>query len=253
MEEINKNIKINSELPPIPSSSQISNSTLTAPLQTVSPNQEPGLSSGSGNHKNNTSFYVVCSLIIFLLLSTSLLLIFKSADIANFVYHKVAIKPKEITQVTHIQETSPTNIPTAVSNEAAITPDKTATMASLTNLSPRDTYLILKAEEDNLNDFNGYYEFAKKYVSTAKMAEINSQLNQVNLLPSGFFEQVISVMKSTYPQSKDIRNIETVISGNKATLTVLTNKPNQKGTIDLILEKNVWKLDNELWTEKTQP
>ena len=133
--------------------------------------------------------------------------------------------------------------------ESATNSTKTASSSNNSNLkglSPKQTFLILKKEEDSLKTSDDYLAFTYKYGDTNSVSTIKSQISQIKLLPSGFVDQIISMINAN-PKSTDITNINEQINGNSATLTVLTNNINQKGTITMKLEDGIWKLNEENW------
>lgn len=221
------------QLPPIPSQPETQiNQPIDIPI-TPPLISEPIIQ--QDKKKNSIGFYIFSIIILLFLSSACYILAFRSKEITSLITKKnnnsVA---KTSLQITN---TSATSTGTIIKN--------------LKNLSPKGTYLILKTEEDNLNTFDDYLSFMNKYSSKAKIAEINENLKEADSMPSGFKEQILSMVKKGSPLVKDITTVEETISGNKVTLNVSTNNPKLNGIVKFVLEDEVWKMESESWEEIT--
>jgi hypothetical protein len=116
-------------------------------------------------------------------------------------------------------------------------------------LSPKEAYLKMKAEFDNIKIYDDLEAFTLKYGSKNQIAELEANREKINALPQSFKDQIVASMKSLSPSSKEITTIEETISGNTATLNVQSTKPGLKGTVTLVLEDNQWKLELESWKQ----
>ncbi len=179
------------------------------------------------NNKNkNTKFYIISGVLVLFLLTLCYLLAFQS---------------KRITSLLPQKKTTPVPIPT-------VTVVKTTPTAS-----SKDAYLKMKAEEDHLNTFDEYLVFLNKYGTKEKNEEVNKGLGQINLLPTGFKEQLMSMVKSGSPLLKDITNVDEKVEDNVSLLKITSNNPQLQGTVKLILENGIWKLDSEVWDQSLKP
>lgn len=144
--------------------------------------------------------------------------------------------------------------PFAPLGAAVITADpKSATPPAQTvqtspKISPKETYLKMRAEMDSVKTYADLEAITLKYGSKTQVEKINVNRAQINALPSAFKDQLATMAKN--PASKDITTIQESISGNTATLNVSSTKPGFKGTITLVLENDKWKLELESWKQQ---
>ena len=124
--------------------------------------------------------------------------------------------------------------------------EKVVAKASLSE-DPKEAYLAMRAEFEKIKTFDEFYAFSLKYGSTAQLGKLQKDKAQIDALGVEMKNGLVAAMKSLMPTLSEIKDIKVVISGNKATLTVSTADPSEKGTVILMKEGGVWKLDNESW------
>ncbi len=235
MENIN-----NTELPP----TQTTTEPQLPPVQPqpvdilITPPLIPEEPINQNEKKTGIGFYIISIIVIIFLISACYVLAFRLKDISNLINKKNIDNP--VPPIS--QQVTPTII---VAQQ--ITPTE-ATIKSLKGLSPKETYSILKVEEDKLITFDDYLTFFRKNGSKARIAEFEEALKD-DSTSSMLKEFVISIIK-TGAKAKDITNIQETVNGNKATLNVSTNKPKQKGTVTFVLEEGIWKLEKESWEDE---
>lgn len=236
MENIN-----NTELPPTQTTTEpqlppVSPQPIDTPFITP-PIQEP---INQNEKKTGIGFYIISIIVILFLISACYILAFRSKDVFNLITKKNTDNPvppisqQIIPTNTVSQQTTPTN----------------AVVKSLKGLSPKETYLTIKAEEEKLVTFDDFLVFSRKYTSKAVLAEFEKSLKEDLSSPTSMEslkELTEAYLKYELVKTKDITNIKETINGDKATLNVLTNKPKDKGTVTFILEEGIWKLEKESW------
>jgi len=117
-------------------------------------------------------------------------------------------------------------------------------------LTPKESYLKMKAEADNIETYAELEAFILKYGTKNRIAELKPELEKVSTLPPSAQEQMVTDWKSLSPSSTEITTIQEIINGNTATLNVQSTKPGLIGTVTLVLEDNQWKLWLEDWKQK---
>lgn len=150
-------------------------------------------------------------------------------------------------------------------SQVTVTPDKTSIQTSpaispITNptptstsvdkskvLSPKESYLIMKAEADSIKSYADLEAYTLKYGSKEQIAKVEANKEKID---TSFGDQMVAAMKFLSPSSKEITIIQETINGNIATLNVQTTKPGLEGTVTLVLENNIWKLELESWKKK---
>ncbi len=115
-------------------------------------------------------------------------------------------------------------------------------------LEPKEFWLKIKLEEDNLKNFDEMKEFVLKYSSKKSIASgIPSYDELINSMSSSALQTIFDAHKSSIPSSKEISGITETIDGNRVTLIVKSTKIGYSGRVTMILEDNQWKLENESW------
>lgn len=193
-------------------------------------------------YNKDSTFYICSGILLFVLIIGCLLLAFKSKDIISLI-NKTSKKGSTNSVVSN---NSVKPVSTTKAN-SAVTPTKITP-----KLSPKDSYLKMKPEADNLKTFDDYVAYVNKYGSKSKIREVQNVTKQAATLPPGFKERLISTLKSITPTAKDLTTIKESITNDTATLTISTNKPELKGTVNLILEEGVWKFDHESWQQEVK-
>lgn len=193
--------------------------------------------------KTGIGFYIISIIVILFLSLACYVLAFKQ----EYVF-KLINKKKNNNSILQIsQKINSTN---TVFQQ--ITPNE-ATIKRLKGLSPKETYLILKEEENKLTTFDDFLVFARKYSSKATIAEFEEALK--NDSSSSASMELIKQLTEEYLKYesvniKDITNIQEKRDGNKTILDISTNNQKQKGTVIFVLEDGIWKLEKELWEEE---
>ncbi len=114
-------------------------------------------------------------------------------------------------------------------------------------LGPKESYLKMKAEADNIKSYADFEAYVLKYGSKEQVAQLIANKKQIEALPQAFKDQIVALAKG--PLSSEITTIQETINGNTATLNVQTTKPGLTGVITLVLEDNLWKLELESWEQ----
>lgn len=115
-------------------------------------------------------------------------------------------------------------------------------------LSPKDSWLKMKAEFNTVKHYNDFYAYTLKYGSKTQLAKIKASRKQIDALPQSFKDQIAALAR--VPLLSEIKSIQETIHGNTATLNVQTTKPGLSGVITLAREDNQWKLERENWTQR---
>ncbi len=136
--------------------------------------------------------------------------------------------------------TIPTTIP--IPTTSALTPEEKPQI-----LGPKESYLKMKAEADNIKSYADFEAYVLKYGSKEQVAQLIANKKQIEALPQSFKDQIVALAKG--PLSSEITTIQETINGNTATLNVQTTKPGLTGVITLVLEDNLWKLELESWKQ----
>lgn len=115
-------------------------------------------------------------------------------------------------------------------------------------MSPKETYLKMRAEIDGVRNYSDFEAIALKYGSQAQVAKIEANREKINALPVSFKDQIVALAKN--PSSSEITNVQEIINGNTAALSVSSSKPGLKGTATFVLENSQWKLELESWKQQ---
>ncbi len=117
-------------------------------------------------------------------------------------------------------------------------------------LSPKESYTEMKGAFDKIVKYEDLKDFYYKYGSQEKITEFYNSNLQTLSLPESFGEQIVSLMKSAIPSLEEITNISESIENDQATLNIGSIISDLKGTVILVREDDVWKLDSEGWVKK---
>ena len=121
----------------------------------------------------------------------------------------------------------------------------------VTQVAPPDpiqAYSIMKQEFDNATSLAQYGKAVEKYASSDVLPQVKTQNDKVaqQQLTEDYETKALQFLQK-YPVL-DWASTTKEISGNQATVYItLKSSPNIKGTIKLVLENNVWKLQLETW------
>lgn len=145
------------------------------------------------------------------------------------------------------------NQPTAETVTPAQSPEQPATQAPTSEekpqiLGPKESWLKMKAEADNIKSYADLEAYTLKYGSKDQIAKLTASKQQIDALPQSFKDQIVAMAKG--PLSSEITTIQETTSGNTATLNIRTTKAGLTGAITLVLENNQWKLQLESWKQK---
>jgi hypothetical protein len=108
----------------------------------------------------------------------------------------------------------------------------------------------MKGAFDKIVKYEDLKDFYYKYGSQEKITEFYNSNLQTLSLPESFGEQIVSLMKSAIPSLEEITNISESIENDQATLNIGSIISDLKGTVILVREDDVWKLDSEGWVKK---
>lgn len=129
-----------------------------------------------------------------------------------------------------------------------ITPTPTKTTLVSQMMSPKETYLKMLSEENNIQTFADLQAFILKNKSETDVAKF--QAGQ-SLLTEDQKNLLVAFYKALSPKSNEITTVQETIIGNIATLNISTTKPGLTGKITMVLENNQWKLQgSESWTQQ---
>ena len=115
-------------------------------------------------------------------------------------------------------------------------------------LGPKETWLKMKVEADNIKSYADLEAYTLKYGSKDQIAKLTANKQQIDALPQSFKDQMALAAKN--PLSSEITTIQETINGNTATLNVQTTKSGLTGVVTLVLEGDQWKLKLESWKQK---
>lgn len=116
-----------------------------------------------------------------------------------------------------------------------------------------ETYLAMRAEFDKAQSFDDIVLLGKKYSTPTRVKFLISQQAQFAKLPPSFTQGMISSLKSFSPsvQNIDVANIKESVIGNIDTLIVSDKLGKFHGTVNMVNEAGVWKVDIEDWGSPT--
>lgn len=115
-------------------------------------------------------------------------------------------------------------------------------------VSPKESYLIMKKEADNIKNYADMEAYTLKYGSKEQTAKLEINKKQIDALPQSFKDQIVALAKN--PLSSEITIIQETLNGNTATLDVQTTKLGLTGVVTLVLEDGQWKMELESWEQK---
>lgn len=147
------------------------------------------------------------------------------------------LTPKQI-----VQNQQPQNQVQENQSPAETPESENAQPEPVKTLSPKDLWLAMKVEFEQIQNYEDFIKWSDKYVSKAQIAD---RKNEYDNLSSSDKERFIAMVKGMSVKTADIKNIEEEIIGNSATLKLTLNDPDLRGIIKMVLEDNVWKLDLE--------
>jgi hypothetical protein len=158
-------------------------------------------------------------------------------------------KPKESNKISNEISNQP---PTETVPPIQSTEESTAQIPKLEEkpqaLGPKESWLKMKAEADNIKSYADLEVYTLKYGSKEQIAKLTASKQQIDSLSQSFKDQIVTMAKG--PLSSDITTIQETTNGNTATLNVQTSKSGLVGVITLVLQDNQWKLQLESWKQK---
>jgi len=161
---------------------------------------------------------------------------------------RIIVAPDKVLNQT-LTVISPTKIPIVNPSDIEKSP---SIEESIKGLSPKESYLIMEKDADNLKTFTDLEAYILKHGNKKAIAElgiIQKEIkDQPHLFNDQFFSEIINFTKG--PLSNEITTIEEIINGNTAILNVQTIKPELTGVINLTLEDGQWKLEGKHWNWK---
>lgn len=113
----------------------------------------------------------------------------------------------------------------------------------------KEAYLNMKSEFDKAENYDALEELYKKYGTENKLLEFYNSQAQIDILAGTFKEAAFNMIKQNFPSQEKIKEITGILSDNQAKLYSLTHDGKKEGTIIMVLENNIWKLDSESWKE----
>lgn len=111
--------------------------------------------------------------------------------------------------------------------------------------SPKESYLKMREEFKELENFEEFKNYTYKYGSKESISNFEEKEKEINALPDSFKDQVFELARST--AKSEIDNIEENINGKNAILLIKASNPSMSGTVEMILENGQWKLTSESW------
>lgn len=168
--------------------------------------------------------------------------IFLIAVSAGAYYYFFRTKPVENTPLSVITETPAEK----QEKPAEIIPEPVPLATE--EKDPKESYMEIKAEFDKIIDFAGLEAAVLKYGSKNRIEELEKEKKQYEAMPGSLKENIVSALIQNMPKLNEIGEISSVIKGGVATLTIFTIDLSKNGTIQVVLEDNEWKLENESWT-----
>ncbi len=135
------------------------------------------------------------------------------------------------------------------SKKAETAVNKPITVAVSTKGSPKETYLKMRVDFENVNSFDDILAVALKYQTKVNYDEYMSKKAEVDALPTEFKDSFVIMVKSSLPTLSQVSsaNITESIQGDTAILTLMVD--GQKGTITMKRENGEWKIESESWKQ----
>jgi|GEM_PF-6851697 len=162
-----------------------------------------------------------------------------------FVFKKPYVPKEEVVTPAVIEEVAVTAPVSGVPES-----DTASTVEESPAMSPKDSYMKMKLESDDIKSWSDFEAYVAKYGSKERLADLASKKSQLDSLPSAVKDQLALFAK--IPPSNEIVNIKESIKGNVATLNVQTIKSTYSGVVTMMLEDGRWKLSLEAWQDKAQ-
>ncbi|NCN25893.1 hypothetical protein COT94_01590 [Candidatus Falkowbacteria bacterium CG10_big_fil_rev_8_21_14_0_10_37_14] len=133
-------------------------------------------------------------------------------------------------------------------NDVAVTPPSsletvTTTIATLPSELPKDVYLKYSQSLNNLDRWQDYINLLGTYGSDLMVQKAEAQKLSASTEEQG---KLLQDLKNT-PILLGTENFQEVINNDKAVLSIVLIDQSVTGTINLVLEKNAWKISEEQW------
>ncbi len=126
----------------------------------------------------------------------------------------------------------------------------------LDTIGPKESWLKMRAEFDNIKSYDDLEEYTLKFGSKQNIAEFEENKQQIEMIQDDELEAIVTLLKGISPKVDEITNITEELNDKTATLYVEFEmgdiqektplKVNTHGecTINLVLENNLWKIEN---------
>lgn len=110
-------------------------------------------------------------------------------------------------------------------------------------LGPKAVYMNYKEEFDKAESYSEYAALVRKYGSSDAIEKIDKASVPMSMLNSAF-----EMMKSVAPTASDFASVDEQITGDTATLSITTKDGESSGTISMVKEDGVWKVQKDSWS-----
>jgi hypothetical protein len=129
-------------------------------------------------------------------------------------------------------------------------PEADSSVEQISVKGPKESYIEIKAEFDKVADFDNFERVIRKYGSVKRIAEFEKEKKQAEGMSESFKENIVSlVVQQSMPKLSEIGDISAKVEGDIATLSVTTKERDKQGTVIMVLENGVWKLESESWSD----
>ncbi len=143
--------------------------------------------------------------------------------------------------------------PVTPSSETSVTTPTQSSSPSQSPVSskgPKDSFLAMKKEFDNIKTFADLDAYTRKYSSAAQVAKLDASKAQLDAMPAAQKDQLVALAMAVSPKSSSITTIQESVTGNTATLMVSTTNPKVTGTVNMVMENGQWKIEKEAWKQQ---
>ncbi len=122
----------------------------------------------------------------------------------------------------------------------------TTATSTATSTPPKETYLAYNIEFGKINTFADYYLLVTKYGSARWIQQADAE-KLIADSSSDLGAASVSVIKTKTPVLDPLVQIAEQVTDQTAQLNVVLPDNVSKGTVNMVLENGLWKIDNENW------
>jgi len=197
----------------------------------------------AGSNFSVGTFVMLSGVLLLFLAGAAAVLFYLNPEIwAKLTGTTVSTPEQTITEPIAVETPVNQVIPTATTTVATTTDPGVAT-----STPPKETYLAYNIDLNSVNTFSDYYALILKYGSAKRTDQIEAEKLLADASADKGVATVAAVRRDT-PALDPLAQLVDVISGNTARLDVTLSDNVSKGTVDMVLENGLWKIDNESWT-----